>query len=62
MKKKTLKKLKDGAKFKFNLRSKVEWSLQTKYKYDEWQYAIVTAVVSGITKHINSLHEVYPVS
>lgn len=59
---KKLSQLKDGAKFKFNNRSKVIWSVQTKYKYDEWKYAIVTAEVSGITRHINTVREVYPVS
>lgn len=50
MKQKQLSQLKDGARFKFNKRTKVEWSLQNKFKSGGNKYATITATESGITK------------
>lgn len=51
MKKTMIKFLKDGAKFKLSIRSKVFWQLQTKYKENGKKYATITATISGITKN-----------
>jgi len=59
MKKVQLKKLKDNSKFRFNKRSKVYWTIQSKFKVEKRWFVTITANESGITKNKNQETEVW---